>query len=63
MFFDRCFVGKKWRRPRAIGARRQSWVASAKEMLAEIPREIAQRADPVTLGSPVGWGVLLPSSP
>ncbi len=44
------------------GARRKSWVASPKEGLAEIPKTIAKKADPLTLGSPVHWSALLPPS-
>ncbi|WP_174581839.1 hypothetical protein [Candidatus Methylacidithermus pantelleriae] len=40
-----------------------SQVARAKELLAEIPKTVAQKTDPVKLGSPVGWVALLPPSP
>ncbi|CAF0698489.1 hypothetical protein MPNT_280002 [Candidatus Methylacidithermus pantelleriae] len=38
-------------------------MASSKEVLAEIPKTIAKKANPVTLGYPVRWGILLPPSP
>ncbi|CAF0695761.1 hypothetical protein [Candidatus Methylacidithermus pantelleriae] len=43
-------------------ARRESRVVSAKEVLAEISKTIAQKADPVTVESPVGWALPCPQA-